>query len=191
MKTSLGAKTLAFPTPTWVIGTYDAAGKANGATIAWGGICSSDPPAMAVSLRPSRHTHQAIMETKAFTVNIPAQSQAALADYFGIVSGKDVDKFAATGLTTERSQLVNAPIIAEFPVVIECALLQVVDLGLHHQFIGEIKDIKADASMLDAKGRLDMEKTGMVVFAPHTRTYHGLGPLLGDAFSMGLAYKKG
>lgn len=189
MKISLGAKTLAFPTPTWVIGTYDAAGKANGATIAWGGICCSDPPAMAVSLRPSRHTHAAIMNTRAFTVNIPAQSQASLADYFGIVSGKDVDKFAATGLTPERSQLVNAPFIAEFPVVIECTLLQTVELGLHTQFIGEIKDIKADASVLGLDGKLDIQKTGLVVFAPHTRTYHGLGPLLGEAFSMGLAHK--
>lgn len=189
MKTSLGAKTLAFPTPAWVVGSYDAAGKANGATIAWGGICCSNPPALAVSLRAATHTHGAILHSRAFTVNIPAQAQASLVDYFGIVSGRDVDKFAATGLTPERSLLVDAPMIAEFPVVVECALLQVVEIGLHTQFIGEIKDIKADASALDAEGKLDIEKTGTVLFAPNTRTYHGLGPLLGPAFSIGKAHK--
>jgi flavin reductase (DIM6/NTAB) family NADH-FMN oxidoreductase RutF len=190
MKTSLGAKTLASPTPTWVVCAYDSAGKANGATIAWGGICCSKPPALAISLRAATHTHGLIAASKAFTVNVPKQDQAALADYFGLVSGRDVDKFAATGLTAVKSGLVSAPCIQEFPLVFECALLQVVEIGLHTQFIGEIKDVKADPAILDSKGKIDLDKLGAVVFAPDSRQYYGLGAKLGPAFSIGNRYVK-
>jgi flavin reductase (DIM6/NTAB) family NADH-FMN oxidoreductase RutF len=118
-------------------------------------------------------------------VNIPAQSQASLVDYFGIVSGRDADKFAKTGLTAVKSELVNAPYIAEFPLIFECALLQVVEIGLHTQFIGEIKDAKADPTVLGPDNMLDMVKMGAVIYNPHAREYYGLGELLGTAFSMG------
>ena len=189
MKTSLGAKTLASPTPTWVVCAYDPANKATGATIAWGGICCSKPPCLAISLRSATYTHGCIMAAKAFTVNVPRQDQAALADYFGIVSGRDVDKFAAAGLTPVKSELVNAPYIQQFPLMFECALLQVVELGLHTQFIGEIKDVKADRDILQGD-KINMEKLGAVVFAPGSRQYYGLGPALGAAFSIGNAYVK-
>jgi flavin reductase (DIM6/NTAB) family NADH-FMN oxidoreductase RutF len=185
MKTSLGAKTLAFPTPAWAVGTYDQSGKANAAAVAWGSICCSKPPCLAVSLRAATHTHGSIMHSKAFTVSVPAQTQAALLDYFGIASGKDVDKFAKTGLTAVKSELVNAPYIAEFPLVIECALLNVVEIGLHTQFIGEIKDVKADPACLGADGKLDAAKIGAVIYCPESRLYYGLGELLGQAFSLG------
>jgi len=190
MKTSLGAKTIASPTPTWVVCAYDQAGKANGATIAWGGICCSKPPALAISLRAATHTHGLIAASKAFTVNVPGQDQADLADYFGLVSGRDVDKFAATNLSAVKSELVNAPFIREFPLVFECALLQVVEIGLHTQFIGEIKDVKADPKILDSNGKIDMDKLGAVVFSPDSRSYYGLGPKLGAGFSIGKKYMK-
>jgi len=190
MKTSLGAKTLASPTPTWIVGAYDPTGKATGATIAWGGICSSKPPSIAISLRSATYTHGCVKATKAFSVNIPAQNQAALADYFGIASGRDVDKFAAAGLTAEKCELVNAPSIKEFPLVIECELIHVIELGLHTQFVGEIKDVKAAPGILDAEGKIDIEKMGTVTYAPGTRQYYGLGPSLGAGFSIGNAFVK-
>ena len=190
MKTSLGAKTLASPTPTWVVCAYDAVGKANGATIAWGGICCSKPVCMAISLRSATYTHGCIMAAKAYTICIPRQDQAGVADYFGIASGRDTDKFAVSGLTPVKSELVNAPYIKEFPLVVECAVTHVNELGLHTQFVGEVKDVKADPDILDSDNKIDLVKLGTVIFAPSTRQYYGLGPALGAAFSIGNAYVK-
>jgi len=88
MKKSFGRTTLLYPTPVWLIGTYDQKGQANVATIAWGGICSSQPPAVAVSLRKATYTHGNIIANQAFTVNVPSASQVKIADYCGIYSGK-------------------------------------------------------------------------------------------------------
>jgi len=190
MKTSLGAKTLASPTPAWVVCAYDKDGRANGATIAWGGICSSKPPSVCISLRAATYTHGCIMASKAYTVCIPRQEQAALADYFGMASGRDADKFAVTGLTAVKSELVDAPYIAEFPLVLECVVSHVTDLGLHTQFVGEIKDVLADPDILDGDGKIDLERMGAVIYAPGSRQYYGLGPLLGPGFSLGSSLMK-
>jgi len=190
MKKSLGAKTLAIPTPVWVVGAYDAAGKANGATIAWGGICCSKPPCLAISLRSATYTHGCVMATKAFTVSIPAQDQAAIADYFGIASGRDGDKFAACGLTAAKAATVNAPYIEEFPLVLECELINVLELGLHTQFVGEIKDVRADETVLAQGEKIDIEKLGTVLYATGSRAYYGLGPELGPAFNIGNKFSK-
>jgi flavin reductase (DIM6/NTAB) family NADH-FMN oxidoreductase RutF len=173
-----------------VVCAYDQAGKANGATIAWGGICCSKPPALAISLRAATYTHGLIVASKAFTVNVPGQDQADLADYFGLVSGRDVDKFAVAKLTAVKSDLVAAPYIQEFPLVFECELTHVTELGLHTQFVGEIKDVKADPKILDSNGKIDMDKLGAVVFSPDSRCYYGLGPKLGAGFSIGKKYVK-
>src|SRR5512137_19397 len=157
MKKSLGAKTILYPTPVLLVGTYDAAGRPNAMTAAWGGICCSSPPCVAVSLRKATYTYGNIVEQGGFTINVPSEKYAREADYFGMVSGKKRDKFAETGLTPVRSALVNAPYIAEFPFALECKLIRQIELGLHTQFVGEILDIKADESVLDAKGMLDIE----------------------------------
>jgi flavin reductase (DIM6/NTAB) family NADH-FMN oxidoreductase RutF len=190
MKVSLGSKTLASPTPAWVVCAYDKAGKANGATIAWGGICCSKPVSMTISLRAATYTHGCISATQAYTICIPRQDQAAVTDYFGIASGRDTDKFAATAMTAVKSELVNAPYIKEFPLIIECAVSHVTEIGLHTQFIGEVKDVKADPDILDPEGKIDLVKLGTVIFAPGSRQYYGLGPLLGAGFSIGNAYMK-
>jgi len=185
MKKSLGAETLAVPTPVWLVGSYDHDGKPNIATIAWGGICCSDPPAVTISLRKSRHSYDAIVERKAFTVNVPSEAFVCAADYAGIASGRDTDKFAAAGLTPTRSALVDAPYVAEFPLVLECRLIRTVDLGVHTQFIGEILDVKAEAVMLNADGQLDAAKVLPIVYSPATRTYYGLGEAIGKGFDIG------
>ena len=120
MKQSAGAKTLAMPTPVWLVGTYDAVGKPNIMTIAWGGICNSQPASVNVSLRKATYSYEAIVARKAFTVSIPSERHAAEADYVGTVSGRDVDKFKATGFTPVRSEIDDAPYVAEAPIVIEC-----------------------------------------------------------------------
>jgi flavin reductase (DIM6/NTAB) family NADH-FMN oxidoreductase RutF len=122
MKRSLGAKTLIVPTPTWIVGSYDNQGKPNGMTAAWGGICCSDPPCVAVSLRKATYSYGSLIRRRAFTVSVPSQGQVKVADYFGLTSGRETDKFAATGLTPVRSDLVDAPYVQEFPLVLECKI---------------------------------------------------------------------
>ncbi len=184
MKKSLGPKTILYPAPVMVIGTYDDSGKANVMTASWGGICCSTPPCIAVSLRKATHSFGCITERQAFTVNIPSESNLVAADYFGMVSGKAEDKFKATGLTPVKSDHVDAPYIKEFPLVIECKVIKTVEIGLHTQFIGEIMDVKMDESLLH-DGRPDIEKLKPVIFAPELRTYFSVGRELGKAFSMG------
>lgn len=185
MKKSIGAKTLAYPTPAWLVGTYDMFGKANAMTAAWGGICCSEPPCISVALRKATYTYANIMEKEAFTVNIPSENYVKETDYFGIASGKDVDKFEKMGLTAVRSDLVYAPYIEEFPVVLECKLVQSFELGLHTQFIGEIVDVKADESVLNENGIPDIEKIRPIIYSPQ-RTYYSVGKELGKAFSIGM-----
>ncbi|MBP8985429.1 MAG: flavin reductase family protein [Syntrophobacterales bacterium] len=190
MKKSLGGKTIIYPTPVLVVGTYDKEGRPNAMTAAWGGICCSSPPCVAVALRKATYTYGNIVAQGGFTINIPSEKHVKYADYFGIVSGKKDDKFAATGLTPVKSNIVNAPYIEEFPFALECRLIQKVELGLHTQFIGEILDVKADEDVLDGQGQLDVEKVKPILYAPEANRYYGLGAFLGKAFSVGRDVKE-
>ena len=185
MKTSLGPKLLLYPTPVLVVGTYDANGKPNVMTASWGGICCSQPPCVNISLRKATYSYQNIVERKAFTLSIPSEAYVQQADYFGLVSGRDTDKFAASGLTPVRSKLVDAPYVAEFPLVLECKLLHTAELGLHTQFIGEVVDVKVDTRALTPDGNADIRKVSPILFAPGAKEYYGVGAFLGQAFSVG------
>jgi len=185
MKKSIGAKTIVYPTPVFVVGTYDENERPNVMTVAWGGICCSKPPCVAVSLRKATYSHGNILRRKAFTVSIPSENHVRQADYFGMASGRKEDKFSATGLTPVKSELVDAPYVEEFPLVLECKLLHTFELRLHTQFVGEIMDVKADPSVLNQQGLPDIEKIRPLLFAPETQRYHGVGQFLGEAFSIG------
>jgi flavin reductase (DIM6/NTAB) family NADH-FMN oxidoreductase RutF len=190
MKKSLGADTLIYPTPTWLVGTYDKVGKANLAAVAWGGICCSKPPCLTVSLRKATYSYQAILDRKAYTVSVPSVEQARQADYCGIVSGRVTDKFADCGFTAVRSTLVDAPYVEQCPMVLECRLVQSIELGLHTQFVGEILDVKVDESSLGSDGQPEIDKVRPFVFTPNRRTYHAVGQMIGKAFEIGRALKK-
>jgi flavin reductase (DIM6/NTAB) family NADH-FMN oxidoreductase RutF len=185
MKKSLGAKTILYPTPVLVVGTYDDEGKANVMTAAWGGICCSVPPCLAISLRKATYSHGNIVKRQAFTASVPSERYVKEADYFGIVSGRNEDKFAVTRLTPVRGELVDAPYVEEFPLVLECRLAHTFELGLHTQFVGEILDVKVDEEVLGKGGVPDLEKLLPISFAPESRIYHGVGRPLGEAFSIG------
>ena len=191
MKKSLGAKTIIYPTPVFVVGTYGKDGKPNVMTAAWGGICCSRPPCIAVSLRQATYSYGNIVAQEAFTISLPSKDYVKEADYFGMASGRDEDKFATAGLTPVKSDLVNAPYVKEFPLVVECRLLHTFELGLHTQFVGEILDIKVDEALLGKKGIPDLEKVKPIWFAPENRSYHGTGEYLGKAFSIGTEIKRG
>jgi flavin reductase (DIM6/NTAB) family NADH-FMN oxidoreductase RutF len=159
-------------------------------TAAWGGICCSSPPCVAVSLRKATYTYGNIAQQGGFTLSIPSDQYAVQADYCGMVSGKKADKFAETGLTPVRSALVNAPYIEELPLVLECKLVHQIELGLHTLFVGEILDVKANEDVLDDKGVPDVEKLRPFFYAPEANAYYGTGKRLGDAFSIGQAVRK-
>lgn len=184
MKKDLGAKALLFPTPVLVVATYDGEGRANAMTAAWGGICCSEPPCIAVSLRKATHTYHSLMEKRAFTLNIPTRDYVRETDYFGIASRKNEDKIAKAGLTATRSERVDAPYIEEFPVNIECRVAHVIELGLHTQFVGEVLNIKMDGALAEGGGPA-IERILPLVFAPDCRMYYTIGEKVGQAFSDG------
>lgn len=186
MKKSIGPKTIVYPTPVFVVGTYDKNGKPNVMTVAWGGICCSAPPCVAISVREATYTYGNLMENKAFTINLPSERYAAYADFFGIVSGKNRDKFAEAGLTPVKSDLVNAPYVKEFPFILECKVIHHHKVGFHTQFIGEILDIKVDEEAL-TENKPDLGKIKPVLWAPDDLGYYGIGKNLGQAFSIGKA----
>jgi flavin reductase (DIM6/NTAB) family NADH-FMN oxidoreductase RutF len=188
-KKSLGAKPLIFPAPVFVVGSYDKDGKPNVMTAAWGGLCCSQPPCVAVSMRKATQTYGNIMARRGFTISIPSEAHIRQADYFGLVSGNAEDKFAATGLTPVRSELVDAPYVGEFGMILECKLAHSYDLGLHTQFVGYILDIKADPSFLKPDGSVDIAKLLPVTFMPDSQMYHGIGPAIGKAFQIGKSAK--
>jgi flavin reductase (DIM6/NTAB) family NADH-FMN oxidoreductase RutF len=185
MKRSLGPAPLAYPMPAFLVATYDAQGKANVMTAAWGGICCSEPPCIMVSVRPQRWTFQALSLRKAFTVGVASCAMAVAADHVGIACGEQEDKFARTGLTAVRSTLVDAPYVDECPVVLECALLQSLELGSHTQFIGKILDARVREDCLTPDGKPDAVKIDPLIFDAGQGMYYGLGRVVGKAFSIG------
>ncbi len=188
MKKSLGPQTLAFPLPAFLVASYAPSGSPNIMTAAWGGIASSDPPCISVSVRPSRLTYDSILKAKAFTVNIPNAKLAAAVDFAGIVSGRNFDKFEKCGLSAIRSELVNAPYVAECPVVLECELHKTVDLGAHVMMIGRIMDVKADEGLEGEGALLDIAKVDPILYNSGG-DYHRAGESLGKAFHIGKTLK--
>jgi flavin reductase (DIM6/NTAB) family NADH-FMN oxidoreductase RutF len=185
-KIALEPNTILHPHPVLLIGTYGADGKPNLMNAAWGGICCSDPPCVAVSLREATLTYHNILHSKAFSVGIPSRKHVEIADYVGIVSGRDHDKFRDTGLTPLKSEKVNAPIAAELPYSLECRLFQHHKLGLHTIFIGEIVGILADKDVLGSKGFPDIEKTQAILYGGFGSShYFAVGEKLAKAFSAG------
>jgi flavin reductase (DIM6/NTAB) family NADH-FMN oxidoreductase RutF len=185
MKKSLGPNTLLYPTPVLLVGTYDPDGKPNLMTAAWGGICCSKPVCVNVSLRKATYSYNGIVAHKAFTLGIPSESQVKEADFMGIATGSKVDKFVEIGWTAERSNCVDAPYAAEIPFVLECKLVQAIELGLHTLFVGEVMDVKAEEQILGENGQPDITRLKPLAFIPGARKYYSMGNFAGNAFSVG------
>ena len=190
MKKSIGATTLIYPTPVLIVGTYDTNDRANAMAVAWGGICSSEPPSLAISVRKVRYTYDNLMARKAFTVSVPSEKFVKESDYFGSVSGKYEDKFENSGLKPVASKIVDAPYVSEFPLVLECRVIRVTDLGAHTQFIGEIKDVKVDEDCLDEEGVPDVSKILPFWYSPSDHSYYAMGTNLGEAYRAGSEFRQ-
>jgi len=185
MKKSFGSKTLIFPAPVWCVGSYDPSGNPNVMTVAWGGICCSKPPCVTISLRKATYTYGNIMKRQAYTLSVPSIEYVREADYFGMASGRNVDKFKKSGLTPVKSERVDAPYIEEFPMNLECKVIHYYEIGLHTHFVGEIVDVKVDDNMLGDDGKPDIDKIRPIVYSPEGQRYHGIGRFIGKAFEIG------
>lgn len=185
MKISLTPQSILLPCPVLIIGTYGSDGKPNIMNAAWGGIASSRPPCVSVSLREATLTYHNIKHSGAFTVNIPSEKYLTESDYAGMVSGKDTDKFKNCRLTPVKSELVNAPFVKEFPYALECKLIKTVELGLHTMFIGEILGLIADEEILNADKLPDIEKVRPMMYSSGNGAYYNAGSKIGKAFSVG------
>lgn len=181
-KKSVGVRPYIMPKPALVIGSYSRTGEPDIMAAAWAGIANSNPLCIAVSIQQSRKTYENIKATGYFTVNVPSAQYAAQMDYVGVVSGRQENKFKSLGLTPVKGQYVNAPYIGEFPIVIECQVIDTLYLGSHTQFIGKVLDTKVDVDLLDANNRVNSVKMEPVIFDDNG--YFTYGRYLGKPFDM-------
>jgi len=185
MKKSIGAKTFLPVTPVLIVGSYDDKFQPNLMACAWGGICCSKPPCVNISLRKATYSYYNIISRKAFTINILFIDRIEEVDFYGIVSGRDQNKFEKTGITPVKSNIVDAPYGKEFPIVLECKVIHQIEIGLHTEFIGEIMDIKIENDLLDENDKILVNKLHPILYIPEIREYYTRGEYLGKAYSMG------
>lgn len=177
--------TLLAPVPAVLITVRDTDGRPNVMTAAWAGTVCSDPAMLSVSIRKERYTHHILKETGEFAVNLTNRKLVRAADYCGVRSGRDEDKFASCGLHTEDGRTISAPSIRESPIALECKTETVLELGSHDMFIGRITAVLVDPKLLNEKGRLMLEKAELIAFSHGM--YFELGKLLG---TFGFSVKK-
>lgn len=163
MKKSFKPGTLLSPVPAVMVSCGDGDEK-NIITIAWTGIVNSDPPITYISVRKSRHSHHIIEETGEFVINLTTEKLSFAADYCGVKSGRDVDKFKEMSLTPEKAAVVNCPMIKEAPINLECRVLEVKSYPTHDMFIAEIVTVHADDEIVDGKGKIDMSAAGLIAY---------------------------
>ncbi len=190
-KKNLGASYCLFPAPVVLCGTYDAAGRPNLATLSAVGVCSTRPPVIQIGVMPARHSHAAILLKQAFSLNIPSRKYLPEADYCGIAGGRKVDKFARTGLTPVRGTYVEAPLVGEFPVCMECRLIQCIELVSHDLFLGEVVATWVAEDAVGDDGWIDPRKVDAFCYMLQIRkprVYHAVGEPLAPAFEAGKVF---
>ena len=177
-----------YPLPAVLVASRNAEGKDNICTVAWTGTVCTNPPMLSISLRPSRLSYEYIMETGVFTVNLTTEALAHAADYCGVVSGRDEDKFEAARLSREEAEEISCPMVAESPVNIECRVRETMALGSHTMFLADVLAVHADEAYMDEKNKFDLSKADPIVYS-HGE-YRGIGKYLGN-FGFSVRKKKG
>ncbi len=176
---SVSPGTLLFPTPVVLVTSVDEAGKPNIITLAWVGVVNSEPPMIGISVRPERYSHDCIKRSKEFVVNLPSEEIVRKVDACGVLSGKDTDKFSSMGWKQVPAQRVKAPLIDECPVQMECEVKQIISLGSHDLFLGEIVAVHLKEEIQNEKGRIDITKALPLVFCPGANEYWTVGKCIG------------
>lgn len=165
------------PVPAVMVSVTDKEGKSNIITVAWAGTVCTNPPMVSISVRPSRYSYQILEETREFVINLTNESLVKACDYCGVVSGRDVDKFAKTGLTPIPMEHVHAMGIDESPVNMECKITEKRELGSHTMFIAEVVGVTVDDRYMDETGKFHINESGLVMYS-HGE-YFALGKKLG------------
>jgi flavin reductase (DIM6/NTAB) family NADH-FMN oxidoreductase RutF len=163
MKKSIGISERMYPSPAVLVSCSND-GKDNIITLAWVGTVCSVPPLISISIRPPRYSHELISLSREFVINIPDETMAAVCDYCGTNSGRNVDKFKDMGLHKEKCLSVSAPLIKECPVNIECKVKEIIHLGTHDMFIGEVVRVNADEEVVYPDGDIDYGKISMLSY---------------------------
>ncbi len=184
MRKDLGVKPAVYPMPVLMVATYDENGTVDVMNAAWGMICDMDK--ISLSLTETHKTVKNIKLNKAFTVSLADVKTVKEADFFGIASGNTMaDKFERSLLTATKSERVNAPIIEEFPITMECELAEIVETENVYSIIGKIVNVSAHEEVLDEKDRIDIEKSGIIMFDQFKAGYYVTGEKVGQAWSSG------
>ena len=185
MRKNFGVKTWLYPMPVLIIGTYDENGNPNAMNAAWGGIYDTNQ--IMICLADDHKTTENITKTGAFTVSFATAKTVAACDYVGIVSAnREPDKFAKAGFHATKSGFVDAPLIDELPMSVECKLIKFNEDGI---CVGEIVNVCADESVLDENGKIDAKKLDPIVYDSVTHAYWNFGKIVGQAFSDGKKIK--
>ena len=189
MKKNLGVVSAVYPMPVLMVAAYDENGKVNVMNAAWGQICEEDE--IILFLGEDRKTRANILTSKAFTVALADEAHMDVADFFGIASGNRVDdKFERTGYHAVKSDRVNAPVIEEFPVTMECELLETVKTEYISGIVGRIVNVKAEEAVLNEKGQIDPSKLKALQFDTFTAGYYATGEKVGQAWNAGVPLMK-
>lgn len=154
-----------YPLPVVMVSLADRDGKPNIITIAWAGTVCTNPPMVSISVRPERYSYPILKETGEFVINLTTKELAFATDYCGIKSGRETDKFRDMGLTPVRGEEVNAPMIAESPVNIECRVREILPLGSHHMFLADVLAVHADEKYMDEGHKFHLEKAEPIVYS--------------------------
>ena len=189
MKKNLGPLPAVYPMPVLMVAAYDENGKVNAMNAAWGMICSMDK--IALFIDEEHKTTQNLLKTKAFTVALADREHMDVADFFGIATGNTMtDKFERTGYTAVKSEFVNAPIIEEFPVVMECELFQVVENESFYCIVGKIVNTAAEEAVLNEEGKVDPARLNALIFDQFQAGYYVSGERVGQAWDAGAELMK-
>ncbi len=189
MKKNLGVVPAVYPMPVLIVSAYDENGKVNAMNAAWGMICGMDK--IALFIDEDHKTTQNLLKTKAFTVALADQDHMDVADFFGIATGNKMsDKFERTGYHAVKSTFVNAPVIEEFPVVMECELAEVVQTENMYAIVGRIVNVAAEEAVLSEKGKVDPEKLNALIFDQFQSGYYISGAKVGKAWNAGAGLMK-
>ena len=189
MKKDLGLVQAVYPMPVLMVAAYDENEKVNVMNVAWGQICDDDK--IILFIGEGKRTWLNIQASRAFTVALADEAHMDVADFFGIASGNKIDdKFERTGYHAVRSDKVHAPIIEEFPVVMECELLEFLHSDYVDGIVGRIVNVKAEESVLSDKGKIDPEKVRALIFDQFQHGYYVTGEKVGKAWDAGIPWVK-
>lgn len=192
MKINVKNHTMMYPAPAVVASAYDEDGNADACTLAFATMCSHHPPAVMIAINSTlkRKTLKSILDSEEFCLAFPSVEHMAEVDYLRIESGYNANKLEKINFNYRKAQKVNAPIIDEFKVSLECKVMHIAEVGSHTQITGEIVNVQADESVLNEKNKIDFELLDPLAYDDITHSYYRIGEKIDNAFKPGLKFKK-